>query len=109
MIPDRKTFSQNYIPEIYQSEKSKDCCINGTWSKMFSLTTDGWTSWANHSYITHTVHYIDEAWNLQSLLLDTTEMSLEYTGINIADELQESLKRWDLKDEDIVSVTTYDA
>jgi len=65
--------------------------------KKFSLTTDGWTSWANHSYITHTVHYIDEAWNLQAHLLDTAEMSVEHAGINLADELQEALKDGILK------------
>ena len=54
-VPDRKTFSQNYIPEMYQCEKTR---IVGTMKrdvKNFSLTTDGWTSRANHSYISHTV------------------------------------------------------
>ena len=61
---------------------------------------------ANHSYITHTVHYIDEVWSLQAHLLDTAEMSVEHTGVNLADELQESLRRWNLKIDDLVSVTT---
>ena len=36
-------------------------------------------------------------------------MPLEHTGINLADELKDILKRWDLKDSDLVSVTTNNA
>ena len=61
--------------------------------KYFSLTSDGWTSHANHSYIMHTVHYIDELWNLQAHLLDTAETPLEHTGMNLADELKDTLTR----------------
>ena len=109
VVPDRKTFSQNYIPEIYQSEKARIAAAMARGLKNFSLTTDGWTSRANHSYITHTVHYIDELWNLQAHLLDTAEMPLEHTGVNLADELKDSLARWDLKDDDLVSITTDNA
>ena len=47
--------------------------------------------------------------NLQAHLLDTVKMPLEHTGINLADELKDSLKRWYLKDFDLVSVTTDNA
>jgi len=109
VVPDRKTFSQNYIPEIYQSEKARIAAAMARGLKNFSLTTDGWTSRANHSYITHTIHYIDELWNLQAHLLDTAEMPSEHTGINLADELRDSLVKWDLKDDDLVSITTDNA
>ena len=59
--------------------------------KYFSLTTDGWTSCANHSYIAHTVHYIDDKWNLQSPPRHTAEMSMDHTAMNLADKLQDSL------------------
>ena len=48
-------------------------------------------------------------WNLRAHLLDTAEIPLEHTGINLADELKDTLKRWDLKDSDLVSVTTDNA
>ena len=83
MIPDKKTLSQNYIPEIHQSEKAR---IAASMARGLKNFTHGWTFQANHSYITHTVHYIDEAWSLQAYLLDTAEMSVEHTGINLADE-----------------------
>ena len=43
-------------------------------------------------------------WNLRAHLLDTVEMPLEHTGINLADELKDTLKRWNLKDSDLVSI-----
>ena len=60
-------------------------------------------------YISHTVHHIDEMWNLRAHLLDTVEMPLEHTGINLAGELKDTLKMRDLKDSDLVSVTTDNA
>jgi len=80
LVPDRNTFSQNYIPEIYQSEEARIAAAMACGLKSFSLAIDGWTSCANHSYITHTVHCINELWNLQAHLFDAAEMSLEHTG-----------------------------
>ena len=73
------------------------------------LTTDAWTSKANHSCIIHTVHYINEVWELCCHLLDTTEITTEHTAINLVDELQESLTRWNLHEDKIVAFTTDNA
>ena len=54
----------------------------------FSLTR---TSRANHGYVTHTVHYIDENWKLCNHALDT------------------SLLRWNLSDDKLVPVTSDNA
>jgi len=40
----------------------------------FELTTDAWTIKANYSYVTHTVHYIDEHWKIYSHVLGTCEL-----------------------------------
>ena len=109
VLPDRKAFSHHYIPEIYEKERLRIANAMKQGVKYFSVTTDGWTSRANHSYITHTIHYVDELWNLQSHLLDTVEITTEHTAINLADELQESFARWNLSDECLVAVTTDNA
>ena len=109
VLPDRKTITQHYMPDMYQREKMK---ITRAMEKdliFFSITTDGWTSRANHSYITHTVHYIDESWKLCSHLLDTAELSSGHTGVNLASELQESLQHWNLEVSKLVAVTTDNA
>jgi len=75
----------------------------------FSLTTDAWTSQASHSYITHTVHYIDEEWNLCGNILHTAEITAEHTAVNLSSELKNSLAKWDLSEEKLVAVITDNA
>ena len=60
VLPDRKTLTQHYLPELYESERARIATALKCSLKYFLLTTDGWTSRANHSYITHTIHYIDD-------------------------------------------------
>ena len=72
----------------------------------FSFTIDAWTSRVNHSYITHTAHYIDKLWNLGCHLLYFTEITSKHTAVNLAEKLQESLARWDLPEDKLVAVTT---
>ena len=92
---------------MYQTEKMK---ITRTMEKdLIFFSTDGWTSRANHSYITHTVHYINESWKFCSHLLDTAELSSEHTGVNLASELEESLQQLNLEVSKLVTVTTENA
>ena len=109
ILPDRKTITQRYMPEMYQKEKAKITKAMEEGLLFFSITTDGWTSRANHSYITHTIHYINESWELCSHLLDTAELSSEHTGVNLASELEESLHNWNLPADKLVAVTTDNA
>ncbi|CAM4608459.1 unnamed protein product [Leuciscus chuanchicus] len=52
------------------------------------LTCDGWTSRATESYITFTVHFINEDWEINSYVLQTRAMHETHTGIHIADVLK---------------------
>ena len=49
--PDRTTFSQHYLPELYTKEREKICkqMIDGL--QWYAITCDGWSSRANHSYV----------------------------------------------------------
>ena len=75
----------------------------------FAMTTDGWTSRAYHSYVAHTVHYFDGSWTPCSHLLDTAELSVEHTGVNLATELEETLQRRNLPANNLVAATTDNA
>ena len=79
------------MPEIHEKVKSKMTEAMQRGLTYFSLTTDAWTSRANHSYVTHTVHYIDEHWKLRCHVLDTCEIVTEHSAVNLAIELQDSL------------------
>ena len=109
VLPDRKTITQHYMPEIYSQEKTKITQAIKNGLCFFSITTDGWTSRANHSYITHTVHYINESWEFHSHLLDTAQLETAHTGSNLASELIESLDKWNLPVDKVVAVTTDNA
>ena len=88
VLPDRKAITQHYIPEIFEHMKANVIQAMKQGVVYFSLTTDAWTFRANHSYSMHTVHYIDELWNFRCHILDTTEITVEHTAINLAKELQ---------------------
>ena len=109
VLPDRKAITHNYMPEMYAQVKTNVTTAMKRGLVYFSLTTDAWTSRANHSYITHTVHYIDELWNLRCHVLDTAEITIEHVAYNLSEELQESLTRWNLSEDKLVAVTTDNA
>ena len=60
--PDRTTIPRYYMPELYDQEKTRIMKAIATELQYFAFTSDGWSSRANHSYISLTVHYIDSQW-----------------------------------------------
>ena len=57
--PDRTTFARNYLPALYEQEKLKVKKAISSELQYFSVTTDGWTSRANYSYISLTVQKLE--------------------------------------------------
>ena len=49
MPPSRKTITMKYLPQMYEAEVSRIRTLTQA-AKYFSLTTDLWTSRANHAY-----------------------------------------------------------
>ncbi len=60
-------------------------------------------------YMSLTVHYIDEEFQLKSRCLQTSYFPQDHTGDAIAQGLKEMLAAWDLKEEQQVCVTTDNA
>lgn len=77
--------------------------------KKLSLTTDIWTSISQCSYISVTVHYVNENWQMKSYLLATEEFSESHTGLNIAVKLKSILSEWEISNEMIVITVTDNA
>lgn len=67
-LPSRKTLSENLTSRVHEEltveVKKKVQAVSA-----LSLSTDGWTSRNNESYIAIVVHFIDEDTKLQSALL----------------------------------------
>ncbi|GAA6084883.1 ceramide transfer protein isoform X1 [Tachysurus ichikawai] len=70
----------------------------------FFTTTDLWSSRTTEPYISLTVHFVDEEFELKSRCLQTSYF--DYTGENIAMGLREALAAWDLREERQVAMTT---
>ena len=70
-----------------------------------ALTTDAWTSLAEHSYITGTCHVINDDIILCSFVLETIEVKESHTSINLLEQLQTILTNWDLDNKSIVFVS----
>ena len=57
------------------------------------------------SYITVTCHLIDSSWQLQSLILETFNLCVDHTAVNIAAELTRIAKEWDINEKVVALVT----
>ena len=105
VLPDRKAINHHYMPEMYRQIKIKITEAMKQGLLYFPLTTNAWTSRASNSYVMHTVHYIDEKWNLCNNVLDTAEITTEHTAVNLSGELKESLVKWELNEEQTIQET----
>jgi len=94
--PDRSTIARNFIPAMYEREKSKVSSAISSDMQSFAITTDGWTSRSNCSYVSLTVHYISKDWEMCCHLLETAEVMTDHTAPNLAAGLKDSLERWKL-------------
>jgi len=73
VLPDRKTTTNHYMPEIHEKVKNKMAEDMQQDLTYFCLTTGAWISRANG---THAVHYIDQPWKLRCHVLDTCNRAL---------------------------------
>ncbi|KAK0145636.1 Zinc finger BED domain-containing protein 1 [Merluccius polli] len=103
-IPCRRYFTDTAIPTLYAKTKSKvlDTLTN---AGRVAITCDAWTSIATVSYVTVTAHFINNDWQLVSLVLQTRAMYESHTGANVADLLKKVASEWHLNDNDLVLVT----
>ena len=72
----------------------------------YSATTDMWTSGSNDAYITFSIHFISNGWELHSFCLETLPMFADHTGQNIADTISAILENWKLSKDKLVASTT---
>ena len=102
--PCTDTLTSRYLPEMYSEVKGKILQnIDGV--KFFACTTDGWTSSATQSYITVTLHYVDDEWSIAGLVLQTKLIEESHTAINLADFLQTCFHEWGTRDRFIIGMT----
>ena len=105
-LPSRKHFSDNEIPRLYAEIRDNFVIPLVKQAAFYSATTDMWTSGSNDAYITFTIHFISNGWELHSFCLETLPMFTDDTGQNIANTISAILENWKLSKEQLVASTT---
>ncbi|KAK0133979.1 Zinc finger BED domain-containing protein 1 [Merluccius polli] len=103
-IPNRKLFSEKQIPARYEKVR-REIAESLSKAERVALTMDGWTSCATASYVTATVHYIDDEWVLQNHVLQTRVLNEGHTGNNLEVLLQGIFREWKIEDKRPALVT----
>ncbi|KAF2900303.1 hypothetical protein ILUMI_05889 [Ignelater luminosus] len=93
-MPNRKTISNSLIPRLYNSTKE---VISNELSDVDAvcLTTDGWTSINNQSFMALTAHFIDgnqEKHHLKSYLLGCVLFDEQHTAKKLVRTIEKSAK-----------------
>lgn len=105
--PTRKTVSHSLIPQLYNE------ALQAVRSKLedaqaVCLTTDGWTSCTNVSFIAVTAHFLSNKNEMISVLLQCVEFQDKHTAENLSHQLKTVVKEWGI-DKKIACVVTDNA
>lgn len=69
-LPGRKHFSQTALPRLYtECRETVERQLQNV--QFFATTSDIWSSRTSEPYLSLTIHFVDEDWNLQSKCLQT--------------------------------------
>ena len=97
VIPSRVTFRKKLIPAAYKdaAEKLKirlqeQCADVST----VCITTDAWTSITLTSYVTYTLHLINQDFQMENYVLGTYQFRDEHTAANLRSHIFKIVSRW---------------
>ena len=105
-LPSRSYFSRTAIPALYSEVREDIEKRLVQHSAYYSATTDMWTSGSTDPYISFTIHYINNNWDMCSHCLATTCLIEDHTGENIKISLLDTLHEWNLDATKLVAITT---
>lgn len=94
-LPSRKTLSENLMSNVH-NQIMGEVRTKVQSATALSLSTDGWTSRGNDSYIAVVSHFVNEETELQSALLGCINYNERHTGQNLCDFLKEVMLEWQI-------------
>ena len=100
-VPSRPTITAE-CRRLYDSMKGK--LLEDVHLRHVAFTTDIWTSRATESYVTFTVHWINDEWELENKVLFTKEFPERHTADNIADYLHQACAEWNIPDDHVTAI-----
>lgn len=103
-LPSRHSISKTCIQALYEEclHKVKDIVKQGV---KFCITTDCWTSRNTVSYIAVTVHFLNDNFDLYTILLECRSMDTSHTSENLALELKDIVENWGIQDKILLAVS----
>ena len=104
-LPSRKYMSKKAILDLYSATRASVKSQIST-TEYFAATTDIWSSSTMEPYLSYTLHYVSQDWEIKNHCLETLYLPQDHTGINIADALESILESWSLNSEKQVCITT---
>nr|XP_012224904.1 PREDICTED: zinc finger BED domain-containing protein 4-like [Linepithema humile] len=103
-IPFKTYFSETVIPDIYEKCRIKILKDIENISNC-AFTSDIWTcNISNESYISFTIHYINEDFQLKHAALNVKHFPGSHTGENIAKIITEMIEEWHLNDKNYIII-----
>jgi len=97
-LPSDTFLRQTAIPELHHVIRDKLVSVIDS-SGFMSFTTDTWTtSMSSDSLMSLTGHWIDDAWQRKSAILQTSHLPGSHTAQNIRQKFAEMLDNWSLID-----------
>lgn len=94
-LPDRRMISKTLIPAAYEKCRQEMEEIISMIQSV-SLTRDCWTSSSNDAFLVITAHFINDEFELKSLL-ECIQMNESHTSENLATELQKVIIKWKME------------
>lgn len=103
-LPSRKTITETLLPAAYEAayNELKNVVRN---FKGITITTDCWTSKNTKNFFAVTGYFINEDFEVRSVLLDCSAFGDSHTSENLAFKLNDVINEWDLKGKVIIAVS----
>lgn len=93
ILPSRKTFSTQIIPQLYsKTMELVKSDVNDAVS--LAITTDGWTSRSNNSYLSYTAHFLTEDFKPRNYCLGVENCDDSHSAVNLATSLSQCISTW---------------
>ncbi|XP_063221590.1 zinc finger BED domain-containing protein 4-like isoform X2 [Bacillus rossius redtenbacheri] len=96
-VPSRTTFSEHYIPALYnETKETLKSQLSNDLPRIsaLSLTSDSWTSRSTDSYVSLTCHYLQPDFTYVSFALNTVVLQESHTSVNISTTIKSLLSEW---------------
>uniref|UniRef100_S4RUE7 BED-type domain-containing protein n=1 Tax=Petromyzon marinus TaxID=7757 RepID=S4RUE7_PETMA len=96
-------YFEKMLEEKY-NEVKQQCIAELKKASGLSLSCDVWNSAAVDAYMSVSVHFIDEDWQLRNFLLESTNVLESHTPIVIRQWIEDALQRFEVEPAKIVSM-----